>query len=152
MSGMEAKDVLLLLAGSILGFVTSLLATFTAPSIGNAFGKLRCGFIERNKSKALASYAQVRNLKSGAWDKYLYALNSWGFVMVHLVFFAVCTTVGLLHTDPTIRLAGGIGAVVGPVLSLRRLSIMLITLTRVAHFDDYRAELLQRWPDLVLPE
>lgn len=149
---MEAKDVLLLVAGSILGFLASLLATFTAPSIGNAFGKLKSGWIERNKAKALANYVVVRDLKSGAWDKYLYALNSWGFVIVHLLFRAVGTTVGLLHSDPVIRLVGGILSGAGLARSLRRLSYLILSLRRLDHFDDYRAELLRRWPDLVLPE
>jgi hypothetical protein len=140
------------MAGSILGFLTSLLATFTALPIGNAFGKLKSGLIERNKAKALASYAVVQDLKSGKWDKYLYALNSWGFVIVHLVFFAMCTTIGLLHSEPIIRLAGGVGSGIGMALSLRRLSYLIMTLRRVEGFDYYRAELLRRWPDLVLPE
>ena len=37
---METKDAWILLAGAFLGFLGSLLATFTAPSVGSAFGKL----------------------------------------------------------------------------------------------------------------
>jgi len=50
---MEAKDAWLLFAGAFLGFVGSLLATFAAPPLSTAFGKLKSGFIERNKAKAL---------------------------------------------------------------------------------------------------
>jgi hypothetical protein len=40
---METKDVWLLLAGAVLGYVINLMATFTAPSVGTAFGKLKSG-------------------------------------------------------------------------------------------------------------
>jgi hypothetical protein len=74
---MDTKDAWLLFAGTILGFVTNLLSTFAAPSLGSAFGKLKSGFIERNKAKALASYLDVHDLKTGK-NKYLYAINHWG--------------------------------------------------------------------------
>jgi len=61
---METKDAWILLAGTMLGFVASLLATFTAPSIGSAFDRLKSGFIERNKARALFSYAEVLALKN----------------------------------------------------------------------------------------
>jgi hypothetical protein len=77
---METKDVWLLLAGAVPGYVINLTATFTAPSVGTAFGKLKSGFIERNKARALAANAEVRDLKSGERDKYLYAINHWGFI------------------------------------------------------------------------
>ncbi|MCK1547165.1 hypothetical protein IVA87_19220 [Bradyrhizobium sp. 147] len=48
---MEAKDIWLLVAGTILGFVTNILSTFAMPTIGTAFGKLKSGFIERNKAR-----------------------------------------------------------------------------------------------------
>ena len=47
---METKDSWLLLAGAALGYVINLMATFTAPSVGSAFGKLKSGFIERKKA------------------------------------------------------------------------------------------------------
>ena len=47
---METKDVWLLLAGAVVGYVINLTATFTAPSVGSAFGKLKSGFIERKKA------------------------------------------------------------------------------------------------------
>jgi hypothetical protein len=82
---MEAKDAWLLFAGAFLGFVGSLLATFAAPPLSTAFGKLKSGFIERNKAKALAAYAEVRDLKSGKRDKYLYAINGWGPIIAGLL-------------------------------------------------------------------
>jgi hypothetical protein len=77
---METKDAWILVAGAILGFIGSLLATFTSPSIGRVFGKLKSGFIERNKTSALSAYIEVRDLSTGKRDKYLYAINSWGFM------------------------------------------------------------------------
>jgi hypothetical protein len=117
---MEAKDVLLLVAGPIPGYLMSLLATFSAPPLSSVFGKLKSGWIERNKAKALANYVVARDLNSGKWDKYLYALNSWGFVIAHLVFCAMGTTVGLLHSDPIIRLVGAFSAACRLARCLRR--------------------------------
>ena len=62
---MEAKDYWLLIAGALLGYVVNLIATYKAPSVGWAFSKLKSGFIERNKARALAGYALVWGLKSG---------------------------------------------------------------------------------------
>ena len=97
---MEAKDYWLLIAGALLGYVVNLIATYTAPSVGWAFSKLKSGFIERNKARALAGYALVWGLKSGQVDKYIYALNNWGFILVYVVFFAMCSVVALLSNDP----------------------------------------------------
>jgi hypothetical protein len=38
------------------------------------------------------------------------------------------------------------------LIFLIRLGRLIITLNRLENFDRYRAELLKRWPDLVLPE
>jgi len=38
------------------------------------------------------------------------------------------------------------------LLVFRRTSRLLLTANRLANFEAYRAELLQRWPDLALPE
>jgi hypothetical protein len=103
--GTTAKYAWLLLAGGILGFVGSLLATFTAPSVGDAFGKLKAGFIERNKASALASFTQVRDLKSGKRDKYLYAINNWGFVSLITLGSIFAFVVGLA-TGRVMRLSG----------------------------------------------
>jgi hypothetical protein len=153
---MEAKDVWILLAGGVLGFIASLLATFTAPSVGSAFGKLKSGFIERNKARALASYAHVRDLKLGKRDKYLYAMNSWGLNSVEMFFFIGGCVGGLSSKD------AGVPQVIKSVLllisslalvsAIRRTSILLLTLDRIANFEDYRANILRRWPDVQLPD
>jgi hypothetical protein len=148
---MNTKDAWLLLAGAFLGFVGSLLATFTAPSVGSVFGKLKSGFIERSKASAVAAYAEVRDLKSGAWDKYLYALNSWGFILVYLLFCIMCSIVAVLGS-PEIKLPAGVGAVFCWLMAIRRTAYLTIALNRIRNFEDYRAQLLRRWPDIVLPE
>jgi len=38
------------------------------------------------------------------------------------------------------------------LLAARRMVRLLITLNRIADFENYRAKLLRRWPDIVLPE
>jgi hypothetical protein len=38
------------------------------------------------------------------------------------------------------------------LLFVRRTLHLTLTLTRVENFEDYRAELLRRWPDLNLPD
>jgi hypothetical protein len=149
---MEAKDVWLLLASIPISYLAGLLTVYTAPSIGTAFGKLRAGFIERNKARALAGYALVWGLKSGQIDKYIYALNSWGFILVYVVFFAMCSVVGLLSNDPLAKWSNLGGTVFLVLLVFRRTSRLLLTANRLADFEGYRAQLLQRWPDLVLPE
>ena len=149
---MEAKDYWLLIAGALLGYVVNLIATYTAPSVGWAFSKLKSGFIERNKARALAGYALVWGLKSGQVDKYIYALNNWGFILVYVVFFAMCSVVGLLSNDPLAKWSNLGGTVFLVLLVFRRTSRLLLTANRLADFEGYRAQLLQRWPDLVLPE
>ena len=72
---MEARDAWLLLAGTVLGFVANLVATFAAPPVGSAFGKLGSGFIERNKAGTLAYNGLVQDSISGKRDKYLLALG-----------------------------------------------------------------------------
>lgn len=148
---MGTKDVWLLLAGAALGYVINLITTFTAPSVGSAFGKLKSGFIERNKAKALAAYAEVRDLKSGAWDKYLYALNSWGFILVYMLFCIMSSIIAVLG-NPEIKVPAGIGAVLTSLMALRRTAYVVIALNRIRNFEDYRAELLRRWPDINLPD
>jgi hypothetical protein len=149
---METKDLWLLLAGAVLGYVINLIANFTAPSVGSAFGKLKSGFIERNKAKALDAYAGVRDLKSGAWDKYLYALNSWGFIIVYLLFGTMGSIVGLLAKDQATGVFALGSAMVGLLMAFRRISNLFLTLGRVENFEDSRAELLRRWPDVDLPD
>ncbi len=143
---MEAKGAWLLFAGAFLGFVGSLLATFAAPPLSNAFGKLKSGFIERNKARALAAYAEVRELKSGENDKYLYALKSWSLIIFNLVLFALFSIIAQLSNFPTSIVAHMVGAVVLLILLARRLAHHSITFNRLANFEDYRAELLRRWP------
>jgi hypothetical protein len=149
---MEAKDVWILLAGAFLGFVGSLLATFTAPSVGSAFGKLKSGFIERNKTRALASYAVVRDLKSGKRDKYLYAIKSWGFTLAFLL-LVVLGAIGYSTAHGwLLRLPFGAFLVIVWWASLNRMWHAVITFGRLEDFENYRAALLRRWPDIVLPE
>jgi hypothetical protein len=136
----------------MLGFVASLLATFTAPSIGSAFGKLKSGFIERNKSKALAGYDNVRSLKSGKRDKYLYALTSWGFTLSFQLFFVVSSAVFLRSTNMRLAVALFIFVVFTALCSTRWMLDAVITLSRLENFEDYRAELLERWPDIELAD
>jgi hypothetical protein len=159
---MEAKDAWILLAGALLGFLTSLLATFTAPSIGGTFDKLKSGFIERNKASALASYTLVRDLKSGKRDKYLYAINHWGmisFLTLGSIFSGAAglVTGRLLHqAEHTFPTGAPLFLLAFPIVVLalvfRSTMRLLLTLDRVENFQRYRAKLLQRWPDLVLPE
>jgi hypothetical protein len=148
---METKDAWLLLAGAVLGYIINLMATFTAPSVGTAFSKLKSGFIERNKAKALAAYVEVCDLKSGTWDKYLYALNSWGFILVYMLFCIMCSIIAVLG-NPEIKVPAGIGAVLGWLMAIRRTAYLVITLNRIRNFETYRAELLRRWPDINLPD
>jgi hypothetical protein len=163
---METKDAWILVAGAILGFIGSLLATFTSPSIGRVFGKLKSGFIERNKTKALAAYIEVRDLSAGKRDKYLYAINSWGFMGLFLASSFMAGVVGIAtgaimrssgtNISDAHRLPGlllGLSfVIIALFLFLRRAVRLVLTLERVENFERYRNELLKRWPDLVLPE
>jgi hypothetical protein len=149
---METKDAWLLLASIPLSYLAGLLTTFTAPPLSNAFGKLKSGFIERNRARALASYAVVQDLRSGKWDKYLYSLDSWGFILVHLLFGLASGIIGVLTNDPIVRVSTMAVSVLATLMSIRRTAHLFLTRSRMNNFDDYRAELLRRWPDIVLPE
>jgi hypothetical protein len=162
---METKDVWLLFAGAVLGYVINLTATFTAPSVGTAFGKLKSGFIERNKARALAAYVEVWDLKSGKRDKYLYAINHWGSISLLTLTGFVAAVTGFAAR----RVIGPIASTSqenAPAFTLlflpfgvfllflvvwRTLRVGL-TLNRIENFEDYRAELLRRWPDIDLPD
>jgi hypothetical protein len=162
---METKDLWLLLAGAAVGYVINLMATFTAPSVGSAFGKLKSGFIERNKANALAAYAEVWDLNSGKRDKYLYAINGWGFISSLTLAGHMGTVVGLAAgrafgpTASTVRenapalwlFVLAFATFLLFLVAWRALRLVL-TLGRLANFEDYRAELLRRWPDAKLPD
>jgi hypothetical protein len=45
-----------------------------------------------------------------------------------------------------------VGAVVLLILLAGRATHHSITFNRLANFEDYRTELLRRWPDIELPE
>jgi hypothetical protein len=148
---MDMKDTWLLLLGGVVGYIGSLVATFTAPSVSSGFGKLRSGLIERNKAKALDAYTETLDLKSGKRDKYLYAVMSWGFIIVYMLFFVAGSIVGLLDKDTVFRLPLLASAMCCALMALRRTAYLVITLDRLANFETYHAELLRRWPDIILP-
>jgi hypothetical protein len=160
---MEAKDIWLLFGGAFLGFIGSLLATFTAPSIGNALGKLSAGAVERNRARALASYYRVLEYKTGKRDRYLYAITHWGLVTL---FILTCLTAAFLGMMTGMTFAfhkpegqqllwaywfGIFSIFSGYFVFLRRTIVLLLLLQRLQNFERYRADLLRRWPDLDLP-
>jgi hypothetical protein len=163
---MEAKDMWLLLAGAVFGYVINLTATFTAPSVGTAFSKLKSGFIERNKARALAAYAEVCGLKSGKRDKYLYAINHWGLVtflsvtgfLGAFIVFAARRAIGPDSFYRAQENAPAFWVFVSAIAAFLMFLIVwmtlrqVLTLSRVENFEDYRAELLRRWPDIDLPD
>ncbi|WP_454641879.1 hypothetical protein [Bradyrhizobium liaoningense] len=172
---MDAKDIWLLVAGTILGFVTNILSTFAIPTVGSAFGKLKSGFIERNKARALANYCLVSDLKTGKRDKYLYALNHWGHICL-MTFLALGSGFAGVMTGlfarPLLRDGNETLAHNGrDALSMRVIAFLLailvlvmiarilwrsihldLTLSRVEQFDHYRAELMRQFPDIKLPD
>ena len=85
---MDTKDLVLLFGGAALGYVLNVVANFTTGPIGSVAGKLRGSFIERNRKAAKASYDEIYAFHSGARDKYIYAVHSWGFVLSYLVMSA----------------------------------------------------------------
>jgi hypothetical protein len=158
---MEAKDTWLLIAGGILGFIGSLLATFAAPPVDTAIGKLKSGFIERNKAKALASYRLVWTLKSSKTDKYLYAINHWGTLSFITATAPLAAFLGIASSiifgGPQLPrpIAFSMGAFIALLIVgwlLMRTLRFLLAIARVENFEHYRAELLRRWPDLDLPD
>jgi hypothetical protein len=159
---MDAKDIWLLIAGAVLGYPVALLATFTTPPLSSAFSKLKSGFIERNKAKALAAYAFVHDLKSGKRDKYLYAINGWGLLSAIIlvgfaaVFVGIATgnVLGRPHGENALgfRLLGLAITVGVALMFLSRTIHLALTLARLDNFEAYRASLLRRWPDIKLPD
>src|ERR1700738_4392109 len=117
---METKDAWLLLAGFILGYIGNLIATFTAPSVGSAFIKLKSGFIERNKASALASYAVVRDLKSGKRDKYLHTLTNWGLDLSFLLIFALSAIAYITAHDWLHKLPASVFSLITTWASMNR--------------------------------
>jgi hypothetical protein len=64
----------------------------------------------------------------------------------------MCSIVAVLGSDPEIKLSAGVGAMLGWLMAIRRTAYLIITLNRIQNFEHYRAQLLRRWPDIVLPE
>jgi hypothetical protein len=159
---MDARDIWLLLAGAVLAYAVNLLTTYTVPPLNSAFGKLRAGFIERNKSRALAAYAFVHDLKTGKRDKYLYAINGWGMLGAMMLVLFTAVLMGLVirrafdlpnEAAPGFRLLLALAIAVGlAVMVLSRIMRLALTLYRLDNFEAYRASLLRRWPDIKLPD
>jgi hypothetical protein len=66
--------------------------------------------------------------------------------------FVVCSISALQMKAELLRWALIALTAVIELIFLIRLGRLIITLNRLENFDRYRAELLKRWPDLVLPE
>jgi hypothetical protein len=66
--------------------------------------------------------------------------------------FVVCSISALQMKAELLRSALIALTAVIELIFLIRLGRLIITLNRLEKFDRYRAELLKRWPDLVLPE
>lgn len=145
---METKDIWILFAGAALGYIGNLIATFTAPAVSSILGTAKRKFIERNKTKALLSFFEVKALKTGVRDKHLYALNSWGFVLVYMSIFFTCVIIGGLNTEKNWDLIFLIGSLLPAFLAIRRLGTLLLTLDRLQNFDQYEATLEKKWPDI----
>jgi hypothetical protein len=88
------------------------------------------------------------DLRSGKRDKYLYALTHWGEALVFLLLFVW----GAISYEVGRRWGYGALALITFILFMEGLSRVVLTTERLANFEDYRAELLRRWPDLNLPE
>lgn len=148
---METKDVWLLGIGAFLGFLGSLLATFAAPPVGTVISKLKSGFIERNKSRALANFAVVQDLRTGKRDKYLYTLERWGFALFWMLLFALSGILFMIGPDQY-RLPFGAFILITALSGMERIALATITVARLENFEHYRAQLLRRWPDIKLPD
>jgi hypothetical protein len=144
---MEPKDWLLILAGGLLGYVTSLLATFTSAGIAKSFGKVKLGWIERNRFRALKSYEVVRELKDGKVDKYFYMLNSWGFVIVWLIFTTSTAVIGTNKPEEQ-QLIWAILSTIAGVLAFRRLILLIMMQSRIDNLEQYEQKLTERWPGI----
>lgn len=105
----------------------------------------------------------MRDFKSGKRDKYIYAINHWGFIslytfiglMAGFLGFATGRAVGPLGSPGQEKPAAIWLLVSGLfllVLVLRRMLRMFLTLGRIDNFQRYRSNLMQRWPDIELPE
>jgi hypothetical protein len=145
---MDTKDIWILFAGAALGYIGNLIATFTAPSVGNAFGKAKSQFIERRKANALLNYFQARDLKTGVRNKYFYAINSWGFILVYLSFSFASGIVGQLDKTSSLSSLYLLSSMCSALLAIRRTAKVVLMLDRVENFEQYEATLKKRWPDI----
>ena len=146
---MDGKDIGILFAGTILGYIGNLVATFTAPSVGNALGKAKSRFIERNKAKALLNYFEARDLKTGVKDKYLYAMNSWGFILVYLGFSFASAIVGSMDKPSNLVGLLFLSSMGSGFMAIRRTGKLILMLDRVQNFEQYEATLKHQWPDFI---
>jgi hypothetical protein len=94
----------------------------------------------------------VHDLKIGKRDKYLHALTNWGFALTFLLLFILGAIAYLTAADCLHRLFFGAFLLIMAWASMNRMTHAAITFGRLENFDNYRAQLLRRWPDIVLPE
>ena len=104
----------------------------------------------------------MQDFKSGKRDKYLYAINGWGLIIAELLLVVMAMIAGSLIkivdvVHPTehafaFRLTTLTMAVLALLLAARRAISLVLTLGRLENFEDYRGELLRRWPDIDLPD
>jgi hypothetical protein len=93
---MEPKDWWLLLAGTLLGFMASLLANYTSSPLANVATKFRSGIVERSRKRARRNYRKIKALK-----------EDQAAIVAHFVVRATAVIVILLLLILT-RLTGGV--------------------------------------------
>jgi hypothetical protein len=109
----------------------------------------KASLVERSKRRALARYAEVASLHSGAKDKYFFIINRWGSVLISLIIASMITIIGFvtlvgLHD---ISLTNGI-FLFGLVFAARAMMIIFkigVIQWRVDNFERYKADLSKRF-------
>lgn len=149
---MDTKDWVLLFGGAVIGYIINIIANFTTGPIGSAAGKLKGSWIERNRKAAKANYDEIRALRSGTPDKYIYAIHSWGFVLAYLVMSTAFGVVGFVKEGTNLDVMATLCSMLAFLMSVRRLWAVVLVLNRVQYFDAYKAAVRARWPELIAPD
>jgi hypothetical protein len=144
---MDTKDLVILFAGALIGFVTSILANWSTDSFWRVLTRSRAGLLERSKKRAFLEYKELKSLRNGERDRNLYFIE-WSmriqiFFLTGFFGWVLGTTLSLLPWILSLLL--GLGCLTRALSYWLRLTIWR---ERLDDFSRYESDLRQRHGEL----
>jgi hypothetical protein len=151
----ESKDVVLLVIGTMVGFVTSIIANFVTPSMWDMLKQQRFLVIERNKSRALKRYRRLVTYRSEGGNPSPYLLSRLAILATFAVWTVPLTERFAAHAadypDTDLFLVVlGLTLLVAVAIVLSMAWQILTFAEQWDEFEKYEAELKKKWGDDVI--